>query len=98
VSSYQVSLLAQAEAEIGEAFQWYFERSPLAASAFRSEVFEAIDRLANDAEMWPLDEDGVRLYHLRHFPFTIHYDLEGMFVTVLAVAHQRRRPGYWQGR
>ena len=98
MSSYQVLLLAQAEAEIGEAFRWYLERSPLAAHAFRSEVFEAIDRLASEAEMWPVDEDGGRFYHLRHFPFTIHYDLAGMTATILAVAHQRRRPGYWLGR
>ena len=98
MTRFEISLLAQAEREIREAFLWYFERSPLAADAFRLEVFDAIDRLATDAETWPMDEDGLRFYHLRHFPFTVHYDLDGRTVTVMAVAHQRRRPGYWQGR
>ena len=36
--SFRVSLLPVAEEEIEEAFHWYFERSPFAADAFRTEV------------------------------------------------------------
>ena len=48
--------------------------------------------------MWPADPDAVRYYILRRFPYTIHYEVAGTEVIVLAVAHQRRRPGYWQDR
>ena len=34
----------------------------------------------------------------KRFPYAIHYAMEGKTVTVLAVAHQRRKPGYWRGR
>lgn len=95
---YQVSLLPLAEEEIREAFHWYFERSPFAAAAFRSEVFAAIDGLAEDPTMWPADAEGVRYYILRRFPYTIHYEVSASLVTVLAIAHQRRRPDYWQER
>ena len=95
---FQVSLLPLAEEEIKEAFLWYFERSPVAADAFRAEVFAAIDSLAEDATMWPVDADGVRYFILRRFPYTIHYEVAASLVTVLAVAHQRRRPGYWHER
>jgi plasmid stabilization system protein ParE len=44
-------MLPEAEQEIREAFLWYFERSPIAADAFRSLVFEAIDGLADRADM-----------------------------------------------
>jgi len=98
VTRFVVEVLPPAEAEIREAFLWYFERSPLAADAFRSEALEAIDALAESADMWDEDEDGVRHYVLRHFPYTVHYWLEGNVATVLAVAHQRRVPGYWQQR
>ena len=94
----EVSLLPLAEEEIREAFHWYFERSPFAAHAFRAEVFSAIDSLAEDPTMWPADAEGVRYYILRHFPYTIHYEVAAATVTVFAVAHQRRRPGYWQER
>ena len=98
MTRYQVSVLPLAEEDVREAFLWYFERSPLAADAFRSEVFAAIDKLAEDPTMWPADEDGVPYYVLRRFPYTVHYEFDASTVTVLAVAHHRRRPGYWGER
>ncbi len=95
---YEVSLLPLAEAEITQAFQWYSERSPFAADSFRAEVFAAVDSLAEDPTMWAADAEGVHYYILRRFPYTIHYEVTAATVTVLAVAHQRRRPGYWQER
>jgi len=98
VTRNQVSVLPLAEEDVREAFLWYFERSPLAADAFRSEVFAAIDKLAEDPTMWPSDGDGVHYYILRRFPYTVHYEFDASTVTVLAVAHHRRRPGYWGER
>lgn len=98
MTRFVVGILPEAEAEIGEAFLWYFERSSIAAEAFRTETLEAIDRLAVDALMWPEDEDAIRRHVLRHFPYTVFYEILGGTVTVLAVAHQRRKPGYWHTR
>lgn len=56
MTRFGVGLLPEAEEKIREAFRWYFERSPIAADAFRSLVFEAIDALADCADMWPVDE------------------------------------------
>lgn len=98
MTRFVVEILPEAEAEIREAFLWYFARSPIAADSFRTETFQIIDRLAVDALMWPEDEDAIRGHVLRHFPYTVHYEINGNTVTVLAVAHQRRRPGYWRER
>lgn len=98
MTRYQLSILPLAEEEIREAYFWYFERSPIAADAFRSEIFAAIDRVAADPTMWPAEEADVHYYVLRRFPYTIHYEFDSSTVTVLAVAHHRRRPGYWTAR
>ncbi|MEF8769945.1 type II toxin-antitoxin system RelE/ParE family toxin [Candidatus Accumulibacter contiguus] len=98
MTRFAVEILPEAEAEVREAFLWYFDRSPIAAQAFRTETLEAIDRLAVDALMWPEDEDAIRRHVLRHFPYTVFYEILGSTVTVLAVAHQRRKPGYWHMR
>ncbi|NPC56026.1 type II toxin-antitoxin system RelE/ParE family toxin [Caenimonas soli] len=98
MSSFDVEVLPEAEAEAREAFLWYFERSPMAADAFRVELFDAIDGLSETAEDWPEDQDGFRHYHLRHFPYTVMYEVLGRNVTVFAIAHQRKRPGYWHDR
>jgi putative addiction module component (TIGR02574 family) len=52
VTRFGVEILPEAEAEIREAFLWYFERSPIAADAFRTETLGAIDRLGISALMW----------------------------------------------
>jgi len=96
LSSFDIEVLPDAEAEAREALLWYFDRSPIAADAFRSELFDAIDGLAFTASDWPGDEDGTRRYHLKHFPYTVMYEVIGRQVTVFAIAHQRRRPGYSQ--
>ena len=59
MTSFGVEILPEAEAEIREAFLWYFERSPIAADGFRTETLEVIDRLGIDPLMWPEDEDAV---------------------------------------
>jgi plasmid stabilization system protein ParE len=98
VRRFAVSVLPEAEADIREAFLWYRERSSLAGDGFRSEVSEGIDDLAESAGVWPHDEDGVHRRVLKRFPYTIHYELAESVVTVLAVAHHSRRPGFWQDR
>jgi len=96
VRRFAVSVLPEAEADIREAFLWYRERSSLAADGFRSEACEAIDDLAESAGVWPRDQDGVHRRVLKRFPYTIHYELAESVVTVLAVAHHSRRPGFWR--
>jgi len=98
VTRFDISVLPEAEEEIREAFRWYAERSPLAARAFRSTVIETLDAPAEDADRWPLDDQGIHRVVLRRFPYTVWYDLQAQAVTVLAVAHHHRRPGYWKPR
>jgi len=46
VSRFKVEILPEAESEFREAFLWYFERSPIFADAFRTEVLDKIDDFA----------------------------------------------------
>lgn len=98
MSRFDVQILPDAEAEIAAAFLWYFERSPQAAVAFRDEALSFIDDLTESAAKWREDDDGTRRRLLRHFPYTIFFEIERKTVFVLAVAHNRRAPGYWFGR
>ena len=33
-----------------------------------------------------------------HFPYNLLYAVESDLLVVVAVAHQKRRPGYWRSR
>ena len=95
MSRFAVVFAPAAEADIVDGFCWYRERNGLVADAFRDEVFSAVDRIAEQPFKHPIDGDGNRQRVLRRFPYSVFYDLTGTTVTVLAVAHHRRKPGYW---
>jgi plasmid stabilization system protein ParE len=44
------------------------------------------------------DAAPVRKLQLGRFPYTLVYRVYGDVVIVIALAHQSREPGYWQGR
>jgi plasmid stabilization system protein ParE len=90
--------LPEAEADIREAFFWYRDRSAIAANGFRIEVLAMIEDLAHSARIWAHDEDGIHRRVMRRFPYTVHYEVMDSLVTVLAVAHHNRLPGYWRNR
>jgi plasmid stabilization system protein ParE len=98
VSRFTVEVLPDAEREFREAFLGYFERSPIAADAFRSRVLAAIDGLADRADMWPANADGFHFHVLDRFPYAVWHDVKGSVATVMTIAHQHRRPNYWKTR
>jgi plasmid stabilization system protein ParE len=85
-------------AEVRGAAHWYRERSPAAAEAFLVEFERALLRIAEAPEMWPVIDAERRRFVLRRFPFSIVYRVHSGQVEVLALAHGRRRPGYWRKR
>jgi plasmid stabilization system protein ParE len=87
-----------AEQEYLAALAWYRERSPTAAEEFESAVEQAIDRIRESPQRWPTYFGNFRKYTLRQFPFAVIYEELLTETTILAIAHGRRRPGYWKGR
>ncbi len=80
------------------AMRWYREHNPDAAEAFLTELERALLRIAEAPQRWPVVDVNRRRFVLRRFPFSILYRLTSSQVEVLAVAHGRRRPGYWRDR
>jgi toxin ParE1/3/4 len=93
-----VELLAAARQETVAAFEWYLERSPEAAHAFLQELETGVSLIAETPRVWPTFEAGTRRYLLRSYPFSIVYRHRGDRITIVAVAHHSRRPGYWMDR
>ncbi|MEP6913329.1 MAG: type II toxin-antitoxin system RelE/ParE family toxin [bacterium] len=86
-----------ARAELREARRWYYERSPLSATAFAHVVDDAVAGIGKSPTQYPLAEHRTRKLVLQRFPFNIFY-LSDSEVVIVAVAHQKRRPGYWSSR
>ena len=56
-------------------------------------INEAIDNVAEDPEGWPFLSESVR-----RFPYLVVYAFESKHITVIAISHESRRPGYWIDR
>jgi len=99
----QIEFDAGAGEDFGDAIDWYAKRSPGAALGFVSEVDLAIEKIAADPERFAKTYAGCRSCPLKHYPFSvIYYSMPGApgvyEIIVIAIAHAKRRPGYWRCR
>ena len=84
--------------EADAATDWYAERSLVAARAFVSELIHAVDQVMEDPERWPFFENDARRYVFPQFPFSLVYRIRHDKIQIIAVAHSKRKPGYWKKR
>jgi len=98
MASKEVEFHEEASLEYEAAFDWYFARSELAASKFTEELSRAIGMIAEAPQRWPDNINGTRRLLLQRFPFAVVYRELPSIIQVLAIAHGRRRPGYWKDR
>jgi plasmid stabilization system protein ParE len=88
--------LAADEAQAAE--RWYRERNEIASGRFQRELHRAIDWISERPETGSPYLSKTRRVLLRRFPFFIVYRVREGIVEIVAVAHGRRRPGYWRTR
>jgi plasmid stabilization system protein ParE len=93
-----VSIHPAALEEAVAATEWYAKRSPRAAGLFLDEIDDAIGRISGHPEQFPSFDSGTRRAVLRRFPFLIVFREATGSVEIIAVAHGRRKPGYWRDR
>ena len=98
MASRAVRLHPLAAEEAVAADAWYYSRNPKVAAAFRIELSAAIEGIAEAPERWPAVQGRFRRYLLRRFPFSVVYFKIGPAIEVVALAHHRRKPGYWTNR
>lgn len=85
-------------AELEEDRAWYRNRSESAEAGFLRELDHAIQQVTDAPAQWPQYLAGTRRYVFPTYPYSLVYFQEGDVVRVVAVAHDRRRPGYWRKR
>jgi plasmid stabilization system protein ParE len=86
-------------AELKDSQDYYrTHASPRIAAAFMSEIESGIERLRSYPEVGTPISKRLRTLPLQKFPYSLIYHFNTETLTILAVAPQRRRPGYWAGR
>ena len=90
----RVELHPSADEEFAAQVAWYEDREPGLGQRFYREVIAYLEWISANAEV-PRLRKGYRRVNLKVFPFYVAYSDERDRVWVLAVAHGRKRPGYW---
>ena len=93
----QVPFHAEAEAEFLSALSQYSAIEHELGAGFYEEMEVILQRVATFPEHGSPHKRGTRRVLMKRFPFSVIY-LHERSTIVVAVAHHRRRPGYWLKR
>ena len=88
----------KARTEFESASNWYAGRSRRAAIGFVLAFEHALHAISEDPSRYRKTLAGCRRYSLSRDPYSVIFDFDSERVIVIAVAHLKRRPGFWKHR
>jgi toxin ParE1/3/4 len=89
----------EARAELDEAIAYYESQKPQLGLDLQTAVEHAIEQIRRNPQLGALyKRTDIRYWVLRRFPYVIYYAELEQVIWVVAIAHGRRRPGYWKKR
>jgi plasmid stabilization system protein ParE len=84
--------------ELEEADRWYFSHSYEVSLDFLNDLYAAVEDISRAPRRWPTYLYGTRRFVMQRFPFSVVYSDDPKLIILVAVAHSKRKPGYWKGR
>jgi len=95
-----ITFLLEAEEEMNASAQYYNQHSQGLGLDFLNEIERSLQFIEKDPERWLCYEQNIHKYNIRRFPFSLYYVYEKDIdkIIIIAVAHQKRNPGYWKER
>jgi hypothetical protein len=78
--------------------RWYARRSMQAPERFVAEFRAGIQLILERPEHWPKYLFSTRCLRLHKFPYLLVYEYSEGKIRLLAVAHGKKKPGYWARR
>jgi len=88
----------EARQELLAAQLWFETKSPGLGFEFARAVDAAIESVQRNPRAYIEAEIGCRRILLRRFPYAVFYRLRDDELLIVAVFHQRQRPGAWRDR
>jgi toxin ParE1/3/4 len=87
-----------AELELIEAAQFYESRATGLGVEFINEIERMLEQIFSAPKAGSILAGTIRRRLVRRFPFAILYQAGSENISVIALMHLRRRPGYWNRR
>jgi hypothetical protein len=93
-----VQFHSEAEAELGEAASFYESRLVGLGTSFSAEVQTSVRFIRTYPDAGSPLGRKLRVVVVKRIPYSVIYRRDEHCIYIVAVAHHRRRPGYWKGR
>lgn len=93
-----IDFLPEADQEMLEAARYYQSLSSGLGDDYLAEVEHAVQSILLSPQTWPVLEGDFRRRLVKRFPFGVIYRIEPDIIVIIAVAHLRKKPGYWKNR
>jgi plasmid stabilization system protein ParE len=91
--------LKAAGKEFSAAVRWYEEQRPGLGGEFFDAVIHATSLIQAQPEIGTPSADGrTRRVLVQRFPYQVVYRFTADEIVIVAIAHLKRRPGYWRKR
>jgi plasmid stabilization system protein ParE len=85
--------------EYRASLSWYHRRSPEAAERFRAEIDRTLERIREAPLQGTVFRSTFHWMRTHRFPYLLYYEVvDSSLIRVYAIAHGRRRLGYWTRR
>lgn len=94
----KIRLSLPAELDLTEAADYYETSQPGLAEEFTDEFSETLARIKMAPKAGSPYDNITRYQMLHRFPYSVFYTEKNNEIVIVPVAHQHRKPGYWQGR
>lgn len=93
-------LLPEAEEELAAAARWYEDKRDGLGVDFVAMIDRTLGLIHDAPVSFPLwhQDSPIRKCLVQRFPFLVLFVVESDAIVVVAIAHARRRPGYWKDR
>jgi toxin ParE1/3/4 len=88
----------EARLELSEAVEYYEQCVPGLGADLRKEVELAAQKICDAPLRWPPHSKRTRRFLIHRFPYLVIFLELADKILIVAVAHGKRRPGYWHGR
>jgi len=88
----------RAQIELSDAVGWYEKDSKWNAQRFVEAFRSLITEIIKMPGRFPPAFQGARQAKMKCYPYYVIYAVSPDTITILAVAHIKRRPGYWHDR
>lgn len=85
-------------AELRAAALRYADQNPALALQFVESVRDALGRIQASPMAWRIIDEDIRRCLTRAFPYGVLYTVERDFISIWAIAHCSREPGYFRTR